>query len=235
SRGGHQPWNSSLLPEAPIFAVVVGIAAATLGVAFAAAVRRERVGVPLPTVGLAGIVLLVGLALPLPRPGIDARADLTVERVGEDVHVEARLTPADAADDAHWFQTIAWQGGGFVSSEMEPTSEAGVYRTAAPVPAVRDWKTMVRLHRGASMAAIPIWLPEDPEIDAAEVPAESKSAAFETEQQYLLREQKPGPAWFSFLIYGVLAGIACIWIGALVLAGRSAIREEEQAAELARV
>ncbi len=235
SQGGHQPWNSSLLPEAPIFAVVVGVGAATLGVAFAAAVRRERVGLPTSVLALAGITLLVGLALPLPRPGLDATAAVTVERVGDDVNVEARLTPADAADDARWFQTIAWQGGGFVSSEMVPTSEAGVYRTVEPVPAVRDWKTMLRLHRGAAMVAVPIWLPEDPEIEASEVPAVSKTAAFETEQRYLLREQKPGPAWFSILIYVVLAGIACLWIGTLVLAGRSVIRDEQESRELARV
>jgi len=236
SQGGHQPWGTSLLPEAPILAIVVAIAASTLGVAFAAAVRREAIGLPTSALAVAGVVLLVGLALPLPRPGMDARATLAVERVGDGVHVEATLNPADAADDARWFQTIAWQGGGFVSSDMASTGEPGVYRTEEPVPAVRDWKTMLRLHRGASMVAIPIWMPADPEIDAPEIPAVSKTAAFQTEQQYLLREQKPGAAWLSIIVYILLAGIATMWTGLLVIAGRSNIREAEPArAEVARV
>jgi hypothetical protein len=236
SQGGHQPWNASLLPEAPLLACAVAVAAAIVGVAFAAAVRREPVGLPMSVLAIAGIALLVGLAIPLPRPGMDARAELSVERVGEAVHVEARLDPPDAADDARWFQTIAWQGGGFVSSEMVPTSEAGVYRTEEPVAAVRDWKTMLRLHRGASMVAIPVWMPADREIEASEIPAVSKTAAFQTEQQYLLREQKPGSPWFSIIVYIVLAGIAMIWTGLLVIAGRANIRKGDPAeAELARV
>jgi hypothetical protein len=236
SQEGHQAWNSSLLPEAPILALVVAVAAATLGVTFAAAVRREPIGLPTRVLAVAGIALLAGLALPLPRPGLDAKADIAVERTGDSVHVVARLTPSDAADDARWFQTIAWQGGGFISSEMVPTGEPGVYRTADPVPATGDWKTLLRLHRGASMAAIPIWLPADPEIDAPEVAAVDKTAPFQTEQRYLLREQKPGPAWFAIAVYIVLAGIATLWVGSLVLAGRSLVREPDRArSELARV
>lgn len=234
SRGGHQPWGGALLPEAPILALVVAIAAATLGVAFAAAVRREPIGVPGRTLAGAGVVLLVGLAVPLPRPGMDATAAISLERTGDDVRVRAALTPVDAAEDARWFQTIAWQGGGFVSSEMVSTGEPGVYRSVEPVPAVRDWKTMLRLHRGASMVAIPIWMPADPEIGAAEVPAVNKTAVFRTEQRYLLREQRPGPSWFAIAVYIILAGIATLWAGSLVIAGRSIVRQRA-AAELAHV
>ncbi len=236
SQGGHQAWNSALLPEAPILALVVAVAAATLGVAFAAAVRREPIRLPTRALALAGIALLVGLALPLPRPGLDAKADIVVERSGDGVYVQAKLTPADAAEDARWFQTIAWQGGGFVSSEMVATGEPGVYRSAEPVPATSDWKTLLRLHRGSSMVAIPIWMPADPEIEAAEIPAVNKAAPFLTEQRYLLREQKPGPPWFAKAIYVVLAGIATAWVVMLVIAGRSIIRERDPAvAGLARV
>ncbi len=227
SQAGHQQWGPSLLPEAPILAIVTGVAAATLGVGFAAAVRREAIGLRPQVLAGAGMVLLAALAIPLPRPGLDAKADITVERADGGVHIEAKLTPADTAKDARWFQSIAWQGGGFISSEMVPTDEPGVYRTEDPVPASDDWKTMLRLHRGASMVAIPIWMPADPEIDAPEVPAVSKSAAFRTEQRYLLREQngQDGPAWFALAVYLVLAGIATLWVGALVLTARS-IRAE---------
>lgn len=86
------------------------------------------------------------------------------------------------------------------------------------------------------MVAIPVWMPADPEIDASEIPAVSKTAVFQTEQQYLLREQKPGSAWFSIIVYIVLAGIAMVWTGLLIFAGRANIREGERTeGELARV
>ncbi|HYZ91894.1 MAG TPA: hypothetical protein VFA34_05810 [Actinomycetota bacterium] len=221
SQGAHQPWGADLLPEAPLLALVVAIAAATVGVAFAAAVRREPIGLPPAALATAGVVILVGLALPLPRPGLDARADVTIERVEDGVLVRAAVTPADAADDARWFQALAWQGGGMVAADMEPTGEPGVYRTTKPVPARDDWKTLLRLHTGAAMTAIPIWLPADPEIGAPEVPAVDRSAPFLTEQRYLLREQKAGPSWFAIAVYLLLAGIAAAWVGSLAMAARS--------------
>ena len=45
--------------------------------------------------------------------------------------VVATLTPADAADDAYWFQASAWQGGGLELADMEPTGTPGEYRSDA--------------------------------------------------------------------------------------------------------
>jgi len=42
------------------------------------------------------------------------------------------------------------------------------------VPVHGDWKTMVRLHEGRSLLAIPIYLPEDKAIPVPEVPAQSQ-------------------------------------------------------------
>jgi hypothetical protein len=224
SEGGHQVWRATLLPEAVIYATVTAVVASLLAVAFAAAVRRESVGLSVRTLAVAGLVLLVALALPLPRRGLDATAKVDVERRGDNANLTVTLTPADAAKDARWFQAIAWQGGGFLSSEMIPTGEPGTYRTEEPVPVVRDWKTLIRLHTGASMVAVPVWLPADPEIGAKEISAVDKTAPFQPETRFLLREQKPGPSWFALVIYLVLAGIATAWVVALVAAGRSITR-----------
>ena len=228
SQGSHQPWNASLLPEAPILAVIVGVAAGTLGVAFAAAIRREPIGLQGPVLAVAGLAILAGLAIPLPRTGLDARADLTVTNASKgEVSVTAKVTPADAADDAHWFQLLAWQGGGLESADMVPTGTPGEYRSEHAVPAHDDWKTTLRLHRGASMVAIPVWMPADPEIDAPQVSAVDKSEPFLTEQRYLLREQNGvnGSAWFAIGVYLVLAAIAAMWVLALVFTGRSITRD----------
>jgi hypothetical protein len=225
SQGGHQKWNASLLPEAPIFALVVAIAAATLALAFAAAIRREPIDLPKPALALAAAAILVSLAVPLPRPGMDARVQIDVERASAGmVDVRATVTPAEAATDAHWFQALAWQGGGLVSSDMLPTGEPGEYRSTRPVPVTGEWKTMLRLHSGRSMVAAPIYLPADPEIDAPKIAAVDRTAPFLTEQRFLLREQKPGPSWFAIAIYIVLLAIASSWVLALVAAGRSITR-----------
>jgi hypothetical protein len=79
---------------------------------------------------------------------------------------------------------------------------------------------MLRLHKGAAMVAIPVWLPADPEIGAREVPAADRTMPFLTEQRYLLREQKGGAPWLATAVYILLAGIATAWMGAFVAAAR---------------
>jgi hypothetical protein len=226
SQGGYQRWTAALLPEAPIYAIVVAVAAAVLAVAFASAIRREPIGFSPRALAIAGVVLLLGLALPIPRPGIDARASVHLERADGGVRVRARVSPPEAAEGARWFQTIAWQGGGFRRAEMVPTQTPGEYVSDRVVPASGSWKTMLRLHKGAAMVAVPIWLPADPEIDAAEVPAVDRTMPFLTEQRYLLREQKSGAPWLATGVYILLGIIAMAWMASFVVAARS-IRVEK--------
>jgi hypothetical protein len=136
------------------------------------------------------------------------------------VKVQATVTPANAAVGAHWFQAMAWQGDGFRVADMKPTGTRGVYESDGVVPVSGTWKALLRLHKGASMVAIPIWLPADPEIGAAEIPAVDRNAEFLTEQRFLLREQHNGAQWFSIAVYVVLAGISLLWVGGFVLAAR---------------
>ncbi len=230
SQNGYQPWTTALLPEAPVLAIVAAVAAAVLATAFASAIRREPSTIGVPLLALSGIALLVTLALPLPRPGLDASATIDVESSGDRVNVRAEVTPADAAVDARWFQLIAWQGGGFERADMVATDEPGVYESERAIPATGDWKTLLRLHKDAAMVAIPVWMPADAEIDKGEIAAVDKSARFEKEQQFLLREARPGPAWLSTAVYVVLAGIAAAWIGAFVVVARSIVRRRAPAA-----
>jgi hypothetical protein len=220
SQGGYQRWNASLLPEAPILATVVGIGAALLGVAFASAIRREPIAIPTRALALGAVAVLAGLVIPFPRPGLDASADVHLIRAKDGVKVQATVTPANAAVGAHWFQAMAWQGDGFRVADMKPTGTRGVYESDGVVPVSGKWKALLRLHKGASMVAIPIWLPADPEIGAAEIPAVDRNAEFLTEQRFLLREQHNGAQWFSIAVYVVLAGISLLWVGGFVLAAR---------------
>jgi len=66
--------------------------------------------------------------------------------------------------------------------------------------------------------AAPIFLPADPEIGATEIPAQSRTIAFGNEQQYLMREVKPGPATVATLAYVTVGMVCVLWAATFVLA-----------------
>jgi hypothetical protein len=212
NQGAYQPWTTNLLPDAIPLAILAAVGAAIGAVAFT--------GVRLPRLALWGALgaVLLALALPMPRHTGDVEAAMEMTPAGDGmVDVRVTLDPADAADDARWFQAISWQGGGLAIADLEQV-EDGVYETTEPVPADGYWKTLVRLHRHDEMVAAPVFLPEDEEIGEPEIPAEDREVAFTSETEFLLRETVDGNAWFKWVIYGVLALAAAIWLTAFCIA-----------------
>jgi hypothetical protein len=136
------------------------------------------------------------------RSGAERSADATV-----------RIDPPDAAEDAHFLNVTAWQGGGSLVSDLERVRE-GVYRTTEPVPVYGGWKALVRLHTGDSLIGVPIFMPEDRAIPAPEVPAESRfTRDFVRDLVLLQREKKDDvPAALSVIAYLVVAAIAAALI-----------------------
>lgn len=221
NQGATQPWRAVLIPDALAVGTLAAVGAALLALGYARAAGRlggPTLGRPLALAAVAAVV--VALLLPLPRraPG-GVVADIEVTPVGEGLaDVAVTLTPADAADDARWFQVMAWQGDGFDVAELDEVAP-GRYVTEAPVPVVGRWKTVLRLHRGAELLAAPVYLPEDPEIGAAEVPAEDRTVELGDETSVLMREVQDGPRTTGVVAYTVIAGVAVAW----VLAFRAAI------------
>jgi hypothetical protein len=150
------------------------------------------------------------------------------------VIVHAQLSPANAADDARWFQAMAWQGGGMTAVDMKALGN-GKWVSDSAVPASGKWKTTLRLHRGAEMSAIPLWFPADPEIGEPEIPAVDRTASFALEQRYHLREQHGGPAFFAIAILALLCGVALAWMTSLALATATVARRREPAAYAPRM
>src|SRR5918993_639928 len=136
-----------------------------------------------------------------------------------------------AAAAARWFQAMSWQGGGRVIAAMERVGP-GEYATERAVPVNGRWKTVLRLHRGGEMMAVPVYLPADPEIGEPEVPAEDRQVAFGSEQDFLLRETTDGDAWFAWVVHALLAGVAATWVAVFVLASS---RIRARAADVPRV
>ncbi len=239
NQNAYQPWNANLLPDAVVLGTVAAIAAALVGLAFARAAGQGEVqeATTKPSrllVALAGAVVLISLVLPMPRTVGDVQAAVSIQPVEEQgktpladpydqAFVEVRLTPPDAADEARWFQASAWQGGGLVLADFDKVGP-GTYRTQDPVPVDGKWKTLIRLHRGGELMAVPVFLPSDAEIGEPEISAIDRTQAFESETEYLLRETRPNDQFVAWFIYGLLAVVFFVWVGAFVLGAARVVR-----------
>ncbi len=208
-------WPAALFPEAALLGFVAALAAALIGTWIGVRLAVEprpsypglRRGVALGATALAAIV---AFALHAPaEDGLSARVALAGDPGGGEREARVALTmrPAEAAADAAWFDVTAWQGGGLV---VEPLQRVGPgrYRTADPVPIDGNWKTMVRLHDGSALMALPLYLPADPAIPAPAVPARAAfTRSFVDETQILQREQTGGGPLLVVIAYSVVIGI----------------------------
>ena len=225
------PWHATLLPLGVVWGFVGAVAGAVIGGLIGRAlsppaedylVVRQRLS-RAAAVGLVVGVLAI-LALPLTSTVHPYRADLTMDPPlgipGGRVHVTLRMHPADAARDAQWFNVTAWQGartgnGGLVIKGLHETAP-GVYQTDGTVPVFGEWKALVRLHEGRSLMALPIYLPADPAIPAAQVPPwPNVTRPFVREKSVLQREAVGSSQWLQRPAYAVLAALALVWVGSL--------------------
>ena len=72
-----------------------------------------------------------------------------------------------------------------------------------------NWKTLLRLHDGDSLTAVPVFLPADQAIPAKEVPARAQfTREFIADHEILQREQKAAAAGLRSLAYLVVLAIA---------------------------
>ena len=125
------------------------------------------------------------------------------------VNATVTLTPRDAADKANWLTITSWQGDGQLITDRLERVAQGVYRSTQPVPVYGEWKTMVRLHVGNSIAGLPIYAPEDRAIPAPGVAAPARfTRDFYSDRQLLQRELKPQNDWITNAAYGTVLAIA---------------------------
>ena len=128
-----------------------------------------------------------------------------------------RINPPNfVSDHPNWVSVLAWQGGlanerGIVVDNLERVGP-GHYRTTRPVPAWGVWKTLLRVHDGKTLTAVPIYLAADPGIGAEEVPAlNTMTRPFVPEITILQRERKPDTPEVLWTV-GCLVVLGCTLI-----------------------
>ena len=194
-------WPAHMLPETLAISVVGATGAAVAGAFLGGALRPgsgvadiRRPWLP-PALGVLAMAAAVGVLLPVGEPPrTTARIDLepVASSTGRTAHVTVRLSRPDVADDARWVQGLAWQGGEhrLVTAPMRKLAP-GVLRTTEPLPLHGSWKALVRIGKGDARMALPVYLPDDPAIPVAGVPAQDGvTRAFGDELRLLQRERK---------------------------------------------
>ncbi len=229
---GELPWaglldwfqpSATAPPEVVVLGPVAAVAAAVVAVGLGRVVPGGTGVGPVPVVAALATLVAV-LAYPLPREVGQVEAVIRLRPAGTgagEATVDVQLHPADAAEEATGFGVVSWQGGGRVLGQLSQVAP-GRYVSSRPMPLWGTWKTMVGLQRGDEVMAAPIYLPADPDIGAAEVPAlPERRVAFVRNTEVLLRETHGGPAWPAAVSY---AGLATVVAGWLALFWTTAVR-----------
>ena len=211
-------WQPSLIGEALLPAVLIAVAGGMLGAFIATAWRapmeeRDRLALPgRPALAaLIAIVAIIGFGLQTnPERGATATVDLEPAVNGTAAAATVRIDPSSAALDANWLNATSWQGGDLRVDQLVPVdAEAGIYETARPVPVSGSWKTLIRIQKDDSLVGVPVFMPEDTSIPAAEVPASPHfERPFIADKEILQREQVGDvPGWTTTAGYAVVGSI----------------------------
>jgi hypothetical protein len=244
------PWPVELLPWAALFCAVTGVglglaltwmhrrlaavtapttrstipSTAPRTVAGAPAARTTPRGDRAGAAALLGALAVAAVFVVNVPPTVERHGSVDVTlgpvRDGRAV-LDVRADPA-LATHAYWFEAMSWQGGGLVAGRLEEVAP-GHYRTDRPMPVHGSWKTLIRLHTPLhSMVAAPVYLPADPAIPAAAVPAVDGARPLQPESEILRREEKPDvPAWLWTTGYVVVGAVFLALVG-IVGAGYAA-------------
>lgn len=210
------PWPSALLGSGVPMGLGMAMGAALIGTWVGTRLGSDGVHRPaaLRPAAVTGAVVVAALVIAgLYRTDpTNTSARLTVTPVLGGAHptanVDVRLNPPAAADHAHWLTATAWQGGGLVVHPLRRVAE-GRYETTSTVPVYGNWKTIIRLASGTTLAALPVYMPADRAIPLGAIPAlASVSRSFVADHKLLQRESQISGGVISLLAYGVVAVLA---------------------------
>ncbi|MGH3642318.1 MAG: hypothetical protein ACRDUX_25205 [Mycobacterium sp.] len=217
------PWPTSLWPEALAMAIPVAVLIGACGAMVGMVLTNQRLPRRAISIGLVALAVVAvggatanGLRYEVPQNATATFAMTQAPSIGDqrmvtaDIHINP---PNLIGDDPNWVSILGWQGGianqrGIFVDHLQRVGP-GHYRSTAPMPVSGQWKTLLRVHDGSTMTAVPIYLHGDPGIGAAEVPAEAAmTRPFVPEVTILQRERNPDTPQVLWLI-GCLVVLGC--------------------------
>ncbi|MFC7343049.1 hypothetical protein [Saccharopolyspora griseoalba] len=214
------PWEPDMLVEGVAMSLAGGVAGGLLGALLVQALRGELSGAVVRNGTFAGALAVVVLAVANGVIGSAPSGVTANVALDPETHqAEIRISPPDLAQNPTWLTVTGWAGGGLHVDRLQEVAP-GVYRTHTPVPLDAHWKTMVRLHHGRSIVAVPIDLPRAAPLDVSARPTFSRQAT--SEFDLLQREAAPGvPGW---LWHAATAVVLVCSLALVVLLGWAAQR-----------
>ncbi|MBV9088442.1 MAG: hypothetical protein JO044_00840 [Mycobacteriaceae bacterium] len=219
----HYPWPTSMYAEALAMAVPVALFTGACGGMVGMVLTGRRlpgraigIGLVALTVVVIGAATANGLRYAVPD---NATATMTLTDLPGNgdhrmVSADVRLTPPNlVSDNPEWVSILSWQGGfpndrGLMIDRLHRVGP-GHYQSTEPIPAWGNWKTLLRVHEGRTLTAVPIFLPADPGINQPEVPAPPLlTRQFVHEVTILQRERNPNTPDYLWTI-GCLVVLVC--------------------------
>jgi hypothetical protein len=244
----HYPWPTSIWPEALAMAIPVAVLTGACGAMFGLVLTSHRLPSRAISIGLVALTVLAiggatanGLRYNVPQ---NVTAAVTLTDVPDSspgqrmVNADVQINPPNfVSEDPNWVSILAWQGQlqnqrGQVVTNLEKLGP-GHYRTTEPVPVWGTWKTLLRLHDGTTLAAVPIYLAGDPGIGAKEVPAQASfTRPFVAEITILQRERNPDTPMALWTIGGLVVLVCTlVLIGGLTWGAGRINRSEASGSE----
>jgi hypothetical protein len=207
----HYPWPIDLWREALPTAVPVAILAGVCAALFGMVLTSQRL--PSRTFGITAVALTVlviggtvanGLHIHVPKQDTATvkLTDVPSPPGQRQASADVQLNPTNTAGEhPDWVTILAWQGKmqnhrGLFINRLQKVGP-GHYVSTEPIPVWGDWKTLLRVHDGRDLAAVPIWAPADSAIPVPEIPVLANGTRpFAFEVNILQRERDPGvPGW----------------------------------------
>jgi hypothetical protein len=217
------PWPTSIWPEGLAMAVPVAIMTGACGGLLGMVLTGQRLPRRAIGIGVVALTVLViggatanGLRYDVPQDATVTAVLTEAPPVNGQRHVTAdvRFNPPNViSEDPNWVSVLGWQGklenerGQFIDHLQKVGP--GHYVSTKPMPVAGEWKTLLRVHDGRTLAAVPIYLAGDPGIGAEEVPADAQfQRPIVSEITILQRERSPDIPQSLWLI-GCIVVLVC--------------------------
>ncbi len=217
------PWPTSIWPEGLAMAVPVAIMTGACGGLLGMVLTGQKLPRRAIGIGVVALTVLViggatanGLRYDVPQDATVTAVLTEAPPVNGQRHVTAdvRFNPPNViSEDPNWVSVLGWQGklenerGQFIDHLQKVGP--GHYVSTKPMPVTGEWKTLLRIHDGRTLAAVPIYLAGDPGIGAKEVPADAQfQRPIVSEITILQRERSPDIPQSLWLI-GCIVVLVC--------------------------